>query len=66
MLDRLRELRDAQREMQASIREVKEGQTAIRHMPVAMQSDDLRQEASIAALRSDVDTIKSHLTRAHA
>lgn len=35
--------------------------TAIRHMLVAMQGDDLRQEAMLAALRLDVDTIKRRL-----
>ncbi len=35
--------------------------SGIRHMLVAMQSDDLRQEAALAALRVDVDTIKRRL-----
>jgi DNA-binding protein H-NS len=49
ILERLRELREEQRQIHADIREVKEGQTSIRHMLVAMQSDDLRQEAMLAA-----------------
>ena len=61
ILEHLRDLRDAQRQMQADIREIREGQTAVRHMLVAMQSDDLRQEAVLAAMRSDVDTIKRRL-----
>ena len=55
-----------QRQLQADVREVKEGQTAIRHMLVAMQSDDLRQEAALAGMRSDVDTIKRRLNLAEA
>ena len=34
---------------------------SIRHMLIAMQSDDLRQEAGIAGLRADVDRIKNRL-----
>lgn len=33
----------------------------IRHMLIAMQSDDLRHDASIAALRVDLDRIKRRL-----
>ena len=42
ILERLRELREEQRQLAADIREVKDDQTSIRHMLVAMQSDDLR------------------------
>ena len=39
------------------LRELRDGQfNGIRHMLVAMQSDALRQEAILAALRSDADT----------
>ena len=34
---------------------------SIRHMLVAMQSDDLRHEVTFAGLRADVDTIKRRL-----
>jgi hypothetical protein len=34
----------------------------IRHMLVAMQSDDLRHEATIVGLRADVDTIRRRLS----
>ena len=61
IIDHLRELRSALRDIQAEIREVKDGQTGIRHMLVAMQSEDLRHDAVLAALRADVDTIKRRL-----
>lgn len=61
ILEHLRELRQEQRQLIADIREVRDGQTSIRHMLVAMQSDDLRQEAMLAAVRADVDTIKRRL-----
>ena len=61
ILDRLRELREEQRQLIADVRELKDSQTSIRHMLVAMQGDDLRQEAMLAGLRSDVDTIKRRL-----
>lgn len=61
ILDRLRELREEQRQLIADVREIKDSQTSIRHMLVAMQGDDLRQEAMLAGLRSDVDTIKRRL-----
>jgi len=38
----------------------------LRHMLASMQSDDLRHEATIAGLRSDVDRIKSRLELADA
>ncbi len=34
---------------------------SIRHMLMAMQSDDLRNEATVAAVRADVDRIKHRL-----
>ena len=34
---------------------------SLRHMMMAMQSDDLRHEATIAGLRSDVDRIRNRL-----
>ena len=61
ILDHLRDLREAVRLIHAEIREVKEGQISIRHMLVAMQGDDLRHEAMLAGVRSDVDTIKRRL-----
>lgn len=47
ILERLRELRAAQLEMKGDLREVKEGQIVIRHMLVAMQSDDRSNVVSI-------------------
>jgi hypothetical protein len=38
----------------------------LRHMMMAMQSDDLRHEATIAGLRADVDRIKNRLELADA
>ncbi|PZN81844.1 MAG: hypothetical protein DM484_07475 [Candidatus Methylumidiphilus alinenensis] len=38
----------------------------MRHMLASMQSDDLRHEATIAGLRSDVDRIKNRLELADA
>jgi hypothetical protein len=61
ILERLRELREEQRQLIADVRELKDSQTGIRHMLVAMQSDDLRQEAALAALRVDVDMIKRRI-----
>jgi hypothetical protein len=61
ILERLLELRAEQRQLIADVRELKDSQTSIRHMLVAMQGDDLRQEAMLAALRADVDTIKRRL-----
>jgi hypothetical protein len=61
ILEHLRALRDGQRTLGSDIRELKDSQTAIRHMLAAMQSDALRQEAALAALRVDVDTIKRRL-----
>jgi hypothetical protein len=61
ILERLCDLREEQHQLHADIREIKEGQTSVRHMLVAMQSDDFRQEAMFAALRSDVDTIKCRI-----
>ena len=59
---------EALKQIQADIAELKkvgarqdEQFSGIRHMLVAMQSDDLRQEAALAALRVDVDTIKRRL-----
>ena len=37
ILDHLRDLRDEQRQVHADLRDIKESQTAIRHMLVAMQ-----------------------------
>ena len=39
---------------------------SIRHMLIAMQSDDLRHEATITGLRADVDRIKNRLELADA
>ena len=35
--------------------------SSIRHILVAMQTGDLHQEATVAALRADVDAIKQRL-----
>jgi chromosome segregation ATPase len=40
---------------------VEEQLSSIRHILVAMQTGDLHQEATVAALRVDVDAIKQHL-----
>ena len=61
VLEHLRALREGQRTIGLDIREVKDSHIAIRHMLAAMQSDALRQEAALAALRVDVDTIKRRL-----
>jgi hypothetical protein len=41
--------------------------TGIRHVLIAMQSDDLRHEAAVASMRMDIDSIKNRLnfTRGH-
>ena len=62
VLEHLRALREGQRVLGLDIREVKDSHIAIRHMLAAMQSDALRQEAALAALRVDVDTIKRRLS----
>jgi hypothetical protein len=61
ILEHLRALRDGQRALGSDIRELKESQIAVRHMLTAMQSDALRQEAALAALRVDVDIVKRRL-----
>ena len=61
ILEHLRALREGQRQLLADIGELREGHTAIRHMLSAMHSDGLRHDAALAALRSDVDTIKRRL-----
>lgn len=40
---------------------VEEQLFSVRHILVAMQTGDLHQEATVAALRADVDAIKQHL-----
>ena len=61
ILENLRGLREGQRALASDIRELKDSQIAIRHMLTAMQSDALRQESALAALRVDVDMIKRRL-----
>lgn len=61
ILEHLRALREGQRVVGTDVRELKQSQIAIRHMLTAMQSDALRQEAALAALRVDVDMIKRRL-----
>ncbi len=48
-------------DIKKNVRDHDEQFKSIRHMLVAMQSDDLRSEATIAGVRSDVDRIKRRL-----
>lgn len=57
----LKQIRDDVAHIRRRADEHDEHLKGIRHMLVAMQTDDLRHDASIAALRLDLDTIKRRL-----
>jgi hypothetical protein len=54
-------VRDDVRHIRQRVDDHDEQFKAIRHMLAAMQSDDMRHEATITGLRSDVDRIKRRL-----
>jgi flagellar capping protein FliD len=57
----LKKLQAGQSRMEARLAEHSEQFNGIRHLLIAMQSDDLRTEAAVAGLRVDMDTIKTRL-----
>jgi hypothetical protein len=62
MYEILKQIRDDVRHIRIRIADHDEQFKGLRHMLVAMQSDDLRHEATIAGLRSDIDQIKNRLS----
>jgi uncharacterized protein YukE len=57
----LKQIRDNVTHIKRRVDDHDEHLKGIRHMLVAMQSDDLRHEATISGLRADVDRIKNRL-----
>lgn len=60
----LKEIRDDVRHIRARVDGHDDQFKSIRHMLVAMQSDDLRHEATVAGLRVDIDSIRRRLNLA--
>ena len=60
----IQEIRDDVAHVRQRIDSHDEQFKGVRHLLIAIQSDDLRAEASIAGMRVDIDTIKRRLNLA--
>jgi hypothetical protein len=61
ILENLKKIQAGIADLRLRSENVEEQLSSIRHILVAMQTDDLHQEARITGLRADVDAIKQHL-----